>query len=131
MVMCEGWQDIVSGCESIKAIFKGGSVSVEDSILSCVSYDACTGFIYLDVDVVSYPIDPPRKWSLNKFNTVQLRFRFSDVKKYFVCGVTNDSVSACFDREDGLITFKASNEMFNLLIEAGLVQLSKVSAYKK
>ncbi|WP_370664125.1 Imm50 family immunity protein [Candidatus Pantoea soli] len=89
--------------------------------------------VSIKLNLNEYPTKPPKKWEVQKFNTVQIVLSFLGVKSINMSGwvYTNYSMNLVVSRKNELISLSAKKDDFEINLESGFVDIDSISAYLK
>lgn len=86
--------------------------------------------VSLRIDLNEFPEKPPRKWTDNKYNRVQLTLQFIEVHQLRVQGWSMDNiVDIVIERVGGKVLAELRGESTTLQGEFGFVAIERITAY--
>ncbi|MCG8711051.1 hypothetical protein JHU04_004399 [Brenneria sp. 4F2] len=125
------WLDLLIDEKKISSIFKSEEPSLYQVDLHDIIFHRDGPKITLRFNLQHYPSDPPKKWLMQGFNTVQVQLTALDVKEVRLSGweKTNYLLDVNIEKESGLIILSAQDDIFSLYIKAVFLDISSISAY--
>ncbi|MEI7378206.1 Imm50 family immunity protein [Dickeya chrysanthemi] len=127
------WTDFLIDKMKVSSIFGDERPCLNNVDLHEVLFHRDGPKVVLRFNLDSYPLKPPKKWVLNKYNTVQLQLSCIDVKDVSLSGwvETKYLSSISIFKSDGLINVCVKSEPFSLNIVSSFLDVSSVTAYLK
>jgi len=116
------WTNFLHNKKAIIGTFSGGYPQFESVQLAQLIISEL-GAVHVSFNLPSLPKDSPARWIMKNYDRLQLRFTFSDVIKFSVCGQAIEpglDVIASFDA-NGL--FRISSEEIQVELRSELVKL--------
>ncbi|EOC1568903.1 hypothetical protein ACI1AR_004363 [Cronobacter dublinensis] len=125
------WTDVLVDKSKVSSIFKEEEPSLCNIDIHEIIFHRDGPKITLRFNLENYPSDPPKKWVLQKFNTVQLQLTALDINEVKFSGweKTNYNLDLNISKCDDLIVISARGEVFCLYIKASYLSVSSISAY--
>jgi len=125
------WTDLLIDNRKIAAIFTSEEPSLCGVDLHDIVFHRDRPKITLRFNVVSYPSEPPKKWVVQKFNTVQLQLTALDVKEVKLSGweKTNYVLDIKISAGRGFVTISAQDDIFYLYIKSAFLDISSITEY--
>ncbi|WP_105687512.1 Imm50 family immunity protein [Cronobacter dublinensis] len=125
------WTDVLVDKSKVSSIFKEEEPSLCNIDIHEIIFHRDGPKITLRFNLKNYPSDPPKKWVLQKFNTVQLQLTALDINEVKFSGweKTNYSLDLNISKCDDLIVISARDDVFCLYIKASYLSVSSISAY--
>ncbi|EIX6435748.1 hypothetical protein MKU92_004791 [Salmonella enterica] len=125
------WIDLLIDNRKISSIFKEEEPSLCNVELHEVIFHRDGPKITLRFNITNYPSDPPKKWLMQKCNTVQLQLTAIDVKEVNLSGweKTNYILNINISRLDDFIVISAKDDVFCLYIRSAYLDIFSVTAY--
>ncbi|MEE3664805.1 Imm50 family immunity protein [Brenneria sp. g21c3] len=125
------WLDLLIDKNKISSIFKNDVPSLCQVDLHDIVFHRDGPKITLRFNFQHYPSDPPKKWLMQGFNTVQVQLTALDVKEVRLSGweKTNYLLDINIEKENGLIILSAQDDIFCLYVKAVFLDISSISAY--
>ncbi|ELY2857404.1 hypothetical protein SMC92_004559 [Cronobacter dublinensis] len=125
------WTDLLVDKSKVSSIFKEEEPSLCNIDIHEIIFHRDGPKITLRFNLENYPSDPPKKWVLQKFNTVQLQLTALDINEVKFSGweKTNYNLDLNISKCDDLIVISARDNVFCLYIKASYLSVSSISAY--
>ncbi|NCH73374.1 Imm50 family immunity protein [Cronobacter dublinensis] len=125
------WTDVLVDKIKVSSIFKEEEPSLYNIDIHEIIFHRDGPKITLRFNLENYPSDPPKKWVLQKFNTVQLQLTALDINEVKFSGweKTNYNLDLNISKCDDLIVISARDDVFCLYIKASYLSVSDISAY--
>ncbi|ELZ8935179.1 Imm50 family immunity protein [Cronobacter dublinensis] len=125
------WTDVLVDKSKVSSIFKEEEPSLCNIDIHEIIFHRDGPKITLRFNLENYPSDPPKKWVLQKFNTVQLQLTALDINEVKFSGweKTNYNLDLNISKCDDLIVISARDDVFCLYIKASYLSVSSISAY--
>ncbi|WNY82976.1 immunity 50 family protein [Cronobacter dublinensis] len=125
------WTDVLVDKIKVFSIFKEEEPSLYNIDIHEIIFHRDGPKITLRFNLENYPSDPPKKWVLQKFNTVQLQLTALDINEVKFSGweKTNYNLDLNISKCDDLIVISARDDVFCLYIKASYLSVSSISAY--
>ncbi|EPD6703408.1 Imm50 family immunity protein [Cronobacter dublinensis] len=125
------WTDVLVDKIKVSSIFKEEEPSLYNIDIHEIILHRDGPKITLRFNLENYPSDPPKKWVLQKFNTVQLQLTALDINEVKFSGweKTNYNLDLNISKCDDLIVISARDDVFCLYIKASYLSVSSISAY--
>jgi len=125
------WTDVLVDKSKVSSIFKEEEPSLCNIDIHEIIFHRDGPKITLRFNLENYPSDPPKKWLLQKFNTVQLQLTALDINEVKFSGweKTNYNLDLNISKCDDLIVISARDDVFCLYIKASYLSVSSISAY--
>ncbi|MFE3322003.1 Imm50 family immunity protein [Nocardia sp. NPDC059195] len=130
------WVDALHEPRSIRGVFGAFTPSLDGVVLHEIRLHRDGPSVYLRFDFREFPTDPPRKWGVVGYNTVQVELCLYAVESVEISELSTVSVIdlniSTIDR-NGKVAVRAwtsGNSTTRLNVVAGSVSVAKVSAYK-
>ncbi|ELY2798376.1 hypothetical protein SNN58_003269 [Cronobacter dublinensis] len=125
------WTDVLVDKIKVSSIFKEEEPSLYNIDIHEIIFHRDGPKITLRFNLENYPSDPPKKWVLQKFNTVQLQLTALDINEVKFSGweKTNYNLDLNISKCDDLIVISARDDVFCLYIKASYLSVSSISAY--
>jgi len=125
------WIDTLVDKKKVTSIFNGEEPSLYNVDIHDIVFHRDGPRISIRFNLRNYPSSPPKKWRLQKYNTVQMQLTAIDVKDVKLSGWsrTNYIVNLIVSKENGFVYIRASDGDFDLYIESSFLDISSVSAY--
>lgn len=123
------WTEFLLDSNSINAIYNTlpelKQVSIKQIELQDNAKSCC-----VRIDLNKYSENPPAKWKLNKFNTVQIVLRLVDISSVSIKGWdTLNLVDFSFEKFDNKISLKVEG-VTEIEAEFSFLDLVSISAYQ-
>ncbi|MFE1592257.1 Imm50 family immunity protein [Nocardia sp. NPDC058705] len=131
------WVEALTDSRSVRAIFGSLTPSLDGVVLHEARLHRDGPSVYLRFDFCEFPVDPPRKWAIMGYNTVQLELCLTAVESVAISGFSTASVidldiSTYRCGEKTVVRARTSGtSTTHLDIVAGFAYVSKISAYLK
>lgn len=127
------WIEFIVNSQPIKAIYGDCTPSLENVEVYSILFNRDGPTVSIKLNLNEYPVKPPKKWEVQKFNTVQIVLSFSEVKSINMSGwvYTNYSMDLMVSKRNELISLSAKNNDFEINLESGFVDVDSISAYLK
>jgi hypothetical protein len=127
------WIEFIVNSQPIKAIYGDYTPSLENVEVYSILFNRDGPTVSIKLNLNEYPVKPPKKWEVQKFNTVQIVLSFSEVKSINMSGwvYTNYSMDLVVSKRNELISLSAKNNDFEINLESGFVDVGSISAYLK
>ncbi|WP_332630916.1 Imm50 family immunity protein [Citrobacter sp. ESBL3] len=125
------WIDTLVDKKKLTSIFNDEEPSLYNVDIHDVIFHRDGPRISIRFNLRDYPSSPPKKWKIQKYNTVQLQLTAIDVKDVKLSGwsKTKYLVSLNVSMENGFVCIRAKDDVFELYIKASFLDVSSVSAY--
>ncbi|ELY3774463.1 hypothetical protein SMX71_004185 [Cronobacter dublinensis] len=125
------WTDVLVDKIKVSSFFKEEEPSLYNIDIHEIIFHRDGPKITLRFNLENYPSDPPKKWVLQKFNTVQLQLTALDINEVKFSGweKTNYNLDLNISKCDDLIVISARDDVFCLYIKASYLSVSSISAY--
>lgn len=127
------WIEFLVNSQPIKAIYGDCTPSLNNVDVHSVIFNRDGPTVSIKLNLNEYPTKPPKKWEVQKFNTVQIVLSFLGVKSINMSGwvYTNYSMNLVVSRKNELISLSAKKDDFEINLESGFVDIDSISAYLK
>lgn len=127
----DSWIDLLVDKRKISSIFTDNEPLLCSVDLHDIMFHRDGPKITLRFNIVSYPSEPPKKWLIQKCNTVQLQLVALDVKEVKLSGweKTNYILDIEISKKDDFIIISAQDDTFYLYIKSTFLDLSSITAY--
>ncbi|GAA3067018.1 hypothetical protein GCM10017562_36820 [Streptomyces roseofulvus] len=123
------WISLLADSAGLESIYGGHVPDLEDVSLHEVEILREGPALNLRFDMPSFPKQPPKKWSVQGFNTVQVTLGLSGLRSVSLSGFTsNPVVSISLRAQDG-ITLGIESVPVQLLATAEMAYIFRISAY--
>ncbi|WP_336243268.1 Imm50 family immunity protein [Enterobacter cloacae] len=125
------WIDTLVDKKKLTSIFNDEEPSLYNVDIHDIIFHRDGPRISIRFNLRDYPSSPPKKWILQKYNTVQLQLTAIDVKDVTLSGwsKTNYLVNLNVSMENGFVCIRAKDDVFELYIKSSFLDVSSVSAY--
>lgn len=125
------WIDTLVDKKKLTSIFNDEEPSLYNVDIHDIIFHRDGPRISIRFNLRDYPSSPPKKWILQKYNTVQLQLTAIDVKDVTLSGwsKTNYLVNLNVSMENGCVCIRAKDDVFELYIKSSFLDVSSVSAY--
>lgn len=124
------WTEFLVDDKQLKGIFGDSIVSLMNVSIHEVMMHRNGPAVTLRFDLEDFPIEPPKKWRDNNFNTVQMTLSCVDVSNLSVSGLsTTMNADLVFERLNDKIQLHIQTERFNLHLICNFLMIESISAY--
>lgn len=124
------WTQYVNETTGLTAVYSGAVPTLERVSLHEVCLHRDGPSVLLRFDLNKFPVNPPKKWVSQGFNTVQISLRLLGVDDIQFSGwSSNCLIDINLTRTDKRIRLNTSNGPFLMEVTADLVLLNSISAY--
>lgn len=124
------WMDLLDDPTSVRAIYGDDVPSLESVHLHEITLHSDGARVTLRFDLSRYPADPPRKWQVQGFNTVQIQLVLLEVRELTLHGWRNRIDAALsLTKEDGGLRVVGSADSVAIDIKGEWATVAKISAY--
>lgn len=125
------WIDFVLDVAPIKAIFGSELPTLERVDLHEITLHRDGPRVLLRFDLKNFPSHPPKKWSSEGFNRVQIRLVALGIKTLQIDGwQSNITVDLSIIRDDLLVHISADNGAVRFQLGAESIIVEGISAYR-
>ena len=124
------WLNNIENKEKLSAIFKEDIPSLNDVIVKELKLHYNGPLIEMRIELKDYPINPPKKWIINKYNKVDLVFQLIEVKFISITKWNNINLcDLCMSKEnDELIIVSNGDCVFKLV--ANWIRIETISPFQ-
>jgi len=131
--MMTNWMELIVNPQPMKSIYGNCVPSLNNVEVHSLVFHRDGPTLSIKLNLNEYPLRPPKKWEVQKFNTVQITLSFSDLKSVNMSGwiYTGYLMSLVVYKENGLILLNAKEKDFELKLEAKFMDVDSISAYLK
>lgn len=125
------WIDLLIDKKSISSIFTTNEPSLAGIDLHDIVFHRDGPKITLRFNIVDYPPAPPKKWVIQKYNTVQLQLTAIDIDEVKLSGwkKSNYVLDLNISRENGFVIISAQDDVFYLYVKSAFLDISSITAY--
>ena len=125
------WTNLLIDRRKISSIFTDKEPSLHHVDLHDIIFHRDGPKITLRFNTTSYPSEPPKKWIIQKCNTVQLQLTALDVKEVRLSGWEKTSyiLDINISKKDDFIVISARDDIFSIYIKTTFLDISSISAY--
>ncbi len=127
-------KNLVTNPKVIDSVFGNDVFSLENVKFAKTEINYNEGSIYLYIDLKDFPSAPPKKWTLQKFNTVQLVLRVFEIKEFSSKGFFEQgiNVNVVLVQKDDLInlTVLEENKILYCKIKARWLYIDRIEGYQ-
>lgn len=124
------WTDFLVDGNKVKGIFGDSIVSLKNVSIHEIVMHRDGPAVTLRFDVEDYPIDPPKKWIDNGFNTVQIALICVDVSSLSLSGLSMMMrADLVFERLNDKVKLHIRTETFNLDLTSNFLMVESISGY--
>lgn len=125
------WLDVLDDERGVRAIYGDEPPSLQRVTLHEVCLHRDGPRVTLRLDLPEYPSSPPKKWSTQGFNVVQIKLMFVAVVAFSIDGWSNESlVDMTLEKRDDNVRAATSAGLADLSVEAESALVSSISAYR-
>jgi len=127
------WIEFIVNSQPIKSIYGDCTPSLNNVEVHSILFNRDGPTVSIKLNLNEYPTKPPKKWEIQKFNTVQIVLSFLGVKSVNMSGwvYTNYPMSLIVSKKNELISLSAKENEFEINLESSFVDLDSISAYLK
>lgn len=127
------WIEFIVNSQPIKSIYGDCAPSLNNVEIHSIIFHRDGPTVSIKLNLNEYPLKPPKKWEIQRFNTVQIVLSFSGVKSVSMSGwvYTNYSMNLVVSKENELISLSARKNDFELKLESSFIDVDSISAYLK
>lgn len=127
------WIDFIINSQPIKSIYGDCMPSLNNAEIHSIIFHRDGPTVSIKLNLNEYPLNPPKKWEMQNFNTVQIVLSFSGVKSINMSGwiYTNYFMNLVVSKKNELISLSAKKNDFKLNLESSFVDVDSISAYFK
>ncbi len=127
------WTDYLINSQAIDLIYHGDGPTLNNVDIHEVVFHRDGPKISIRMNLDSYPKDPPKKWLVQKFNTVQVILSLLGVNDVQMSGWVNTNYIADIEIDDvnGGINIKIDNCDLKLNVKARFLSVQSITAYMK
>ncbi|MFI7384682.1 Imm50 family immunity protein [Streptomyces sp. NPDC049813] len=126
------WTSALRNPEGINSVFQGEPPDLRGVHVHEMTLQIEGPTLKLRLDLAEYPEQPPRKWSVQRFNTVQIEISFSGLRSVSLTGFENEILAdVILSRENGEsgVNVSVMAPGVNLQATASTASISKLTAY--
>ncbi|QEM82667.1 Imm50 family immunity protein [Halomonas binhaiensis] len=129
--MCS-WVELLTESKKISSIFWSDPLLLEDVELHEINFHRDGPKVTLRMDLKNYPSNPPKKWRLNNYNTVQVHLEFLDIQSCTLENWTKTSYRLKLDinMESDLVSLSAASDDFKIKLKSKFLYVSDITAYQ-
>jgi hypothetical protein len=127
------WTDYLLDSKYLDSIFQEEKPCLSKVDIHGIVFHRDGPKISIRMNLNEYPAIPPRKWVLQRFNTVQLTLALIDIKDVTMSGWVDSSYIAdvTIGEINGDISICVSGGNLKLAVRASFIDIDGVSAYMK
>ncbi|MFJ3641937.1 Imm50 family immunity protein [Streptomyces sp. NPDC090108] len=123
------WISLLHNPEGISAVYQGDPPALSDVRVREVTLHEDGPVLRMRVDLPRYPSMPPRKWTAQGFNTVQIEISFSGLRTVTLEGFGSEvTASISLSGDDGVHVDVRSPEM-RIEAVSDTAHISQLTAY--
>ncbi|NUP22757.1 MAG: hypothetical protein HOZ81_43205 [Streptomyces sp.] len=115
--------------EKVEAVYGGTPPELTDVRIHEVVLHRDGPALRVRLDLSVYPEQPPRKWAVQGFNTVQIEITFSGLRAVSLEGFSTDVTADIALREEGGVRVDISSGETRVEAVAGTAFISNMTAY--
>ncbi len=123
------WPSLVQNPEMITSVYQGAPPEIRDVHVHEVCLHRDGPALRVRLDLPSFPEHPPRKWTDQGFNTVQIEVTFTGLREVKLNGFSSNMTADIFIEEDMGVQIRISAPGSDMRAVAHAAVISKVSAY--
>ena len=121
--------------EPIKAIFKDEQLDLNHINIATYAIDSINDSVTVSFDLKNFPTVPPKKWILQKFNTVRIVLKMHDIEELGCNYSFNYKDSACLlldKKEEGIsLSLLKEDDILFFKVKGKWLYLDKIKGYAK
>ncbi|QMM54207.1 hypothetical protein HVX06_17625 [Enterobacter sp. RHB15-C17] len=127
------WTDYLINSQAIDSIYHGDRSTLSSVDIHEIIFHRDGPKISIRLNLNSYPKSPPKKWVMQKFNTVQIVLSLLEIKDVTFSGWVNTNYIANIEIDDmnGEVNIKIDNSALKLNVKAGFLDIESITAYLK
>ncbi|CAO95916.1 Imm50 family immunity protein [Erwinia tasmaniensis] len=127
------WFELLVNSQAIKSIYGDETPSLKGVDVHSLLLHRDGPKLSIKLNLNEYPSLPPKKWNVQKFNTVQIVLSFLDLKSVKISGWVDTiySVDININIENGLVILNIDDKDLKLTAEASFLDLEAITAYSK
>ncbi|MEV3853734.1 Imm50 family immunity protein [Streptomyces sp. NPDC050095] len=123
------WTSLLHNPEGVNAVYQGNPPDLRGVRVHEVTLQVEGPTLKLRLDLPEYPDRPPRKWAVQKFNTVQIEISFSGLRSVSLGGFKSEiSADVSITEGDG-VNVRVTAPGVHLQANAATVFISTLTAY--
>lgn len=124
------WNEFLMNSNKIDNIFSN-IPQLKDVELVSLSFLRDASALNMIVELKDYPVNPPKKWKMSKYNTVQLTFMLIDISEIELSGwSTKNEVSMEINKIEEDLFLKVSGDL-DLIAKFKFLDIGQITAYQK
>lgn len=129
----KSWAAYLVDSKHIESIYHAKIPDLNEVDIHEVTFNRDGPTISITLNLNEYPINPPQKWVVQKFNTVQIKIALIDIEEVELSGWINTTYIARVDinKIDEKITLNLTSGDLKLSIKARFIDVYSISAYIK
>jgi len=123
------WTALLENPEGIDSIFQGSPPRLEGVHIHEVGLNREGPALRVRFDLPDYPVQAPRKWQLQGFNTVQVELLFGGLRSVEISGFSVEPVGDIALTRDEMVRVVISSNGTSIQAVADSVSIAKTAAY--
>ena len=123
------WTALLENPEGIDSIFQGSPPRLEGVHIHEVGLNREGPALRVRFDLPDYPVQAPRKWQLQGFNTVQVELLFGGLHSVEISGFSVEPVGDITLTRDEMVRVVISSNGTSIQAVADSVSIAKTAAY--
>lgn len=127
------WTDYLVNSHYINAIYHENKPSLNNVDIHEIIFHRDGPKITIRMNLEKYPDAPPKKWIIQKFNTVQITLSLIDVECVNMSGWVDTTYAASIniEKKDGKINFVLKGLNIKLMAKSSFIDIETIAAYTK
>ena len=126
----DSWLDLLQDSRGIRQVYGDNLPSLGSAEIINVVLKRGGPTVLMDVNLRTFPDNPPAKWVKQNANTVQIALELYGTERIQISGWTTEyEVDLNLIKDHELITLSATGNGTDIVVVANVVDIVKISAY--
>lgn len=127
------WTDYLVNPQYINSIYHEDKPNLNNVDIHEIVFHRDGPKISIRMNLKEYPNIPPKKWTIQKFNTVQIILTLVDIEYVNMSGWIDTTYTAdiSIEKIDGVIHFDLNGIDVKLVVKSKFIDIESITAYLK